>query len=75
MARAAGAGGLEAARALGRLGGKSALARTIGIGPARFKGGCADALLRHSFSARNRISRGARKPEKLPGSSIGSLPQ
>ena len=30
---------------------------------------------RYSFSCRNRISRGARKPEKLSGSSIGSLPQ
>ena len=30
---------------------------------------------RYSFSARNRISRGARKPEKLSGSSIGSLPK
>jgi hypothetical protein len=29
----------------------------------------------HSFSARNRISRGARKPERLPGSSIGSFIQ
>ena len=29
----------------------------------------------HNFSCRNRISRGARKPEKLPGSSIGSPPQ
>jgi hypothetical protein len=28
-----------------------------------------------SFSCKNRISRGARKPEKLPGSSIGSLPK
>ena len=28
-----------------------------------------------SFSARNRSSRGARKPDRLPGSSIGSLPK
>ena len=32
-------------------------------------------LWRHSRSFRNRISRGATKPEWLPGSSIGSLSQ
>jgi hypothetical protein len=29
----------------------------------------------HNLSAKNRISRGARNPDKLPGSSIGSFIQ
>jgi Putative polyhydroxyalkanoic acid system protein (PHA_gran_rgn) len=33
-----------------------------------------DGLL-HNFSAKNRTSRGARKPDRLPGSSIGSFIQ
>ena len=38
-------------------------------------GGGNDKAAHHSFSARKRSSRGARKPDRLPGSSIGSLPK